>query len=64
MGVNISSLHTTVIRGIGVPVLQGSVPKEREPIFKSIFIDVFEMIESSHTLLLSFHGNLLWVPGC
>jgi hypothetical protein len=23
-------------------------PKEREPIFKSIFIDAFEMVESSH----------------
>jgi hypothetical protein len=50
-------------RGVGVPVPQGSVPKEREPIFKSILIDVFEMIESLHTLLLSFRGNLSWVPG-
>ncbi len=50
-------------RGVGVPVPQGSVPKEREPIFKSIFIDIFEIIESSHTLLLSFRGNSLWFPG-
>jgi hypothetical protein len=50
-------------RGVGVPIPQGAVPKEREPIFKSIFIDVFEMIESSHTLLLSLRGNLLWAQG-
>ncbi len=42
-------------RGVGVPVPQGSVPNEQE----SIFINVFEMIESSHTLLLSFRGSLL-----
>ncbi len=48
-------------RGVRVPIPQSSVPKEREPIFKSIFIDVFEMIESSHTLVLSFRGNLLWL---
>jgi hypothetical protein len=50
-------------RGVEVPVPQASVPKEREPIFKYMFIDVFKMIEGSHTLLLSFRGNLLWVPG-
>jgi len=38
--------------GVGVPVHQGSVPKEREPIFKSMFIDVFEIIESSHTFII------------
>ncbi len=53
----------TLVNSVGVPVPQGSVPKEREPIFKSIFMDVFEMIESSHPLLLSFCGNLLWIPG-
>ncbi len=53
----------TLDKGVGVPVPQGSVPKEREPIFKSIFMDVFEMIESSRILLLSFRVNLLWVPG-
>ncbi len=54
-----SHTHT---RGVGVPVPEDSVPKGREPIFKYIFIDVFKMIESSHILLLSFRGNLLWVP--
>jgi hypothetical protein len=49
-------------RGVRVPVPQRSVPKEREPIFKFTFIDVFEMIESPHTRLLSFRGNLFRVP--
>jgi hypothetical protein len=57
-----SHWDVTPARGVGVPIPQGSVPKERGPIFKSIFIDVFEMIESSHPLLLFFCGNLLWVP--
>ncbi len=40
-------------RGVGV-----TFPKNGNP-----FFDVFEMIESSHTRLLSYHGNLSWVPG-
>jgi len=52
---NLAQLSLVDVRGVGVPVPQDSVPKERKPIFKSISIDVFEMIEISHT-------NLLWVP--
>jgi len=52
-----SHWNVTPARCVGVPIPQGSVPKGRGPIFKSIFIDVFEMIESSHPLLLSFCRN-------